>query len=94
MSAAIADAEPIRTTAAPAQARLALVGADSPELIAHMAKRTGGACDMACAADGEPSGGDAAPRIELVPPRTLWSPRGPASTALLTIGRPPRAIQV
>lgn len=91
MTAAIAPAEPIRPAAAPVQARLALVGADSPELLAGVRCRTSG---PSFAADHEPSGGDEAASGDAEPPqRTVWSPRGPASTALLTIGRPPRAVR-
>lgn len=95
MTAAIAPAEPIRPAAAPVQARLALVGADSPELMPHVPMRTAGPCERACAAEHEPSGGEESASSDAEPPqRAVWSPRGPASTALLTIGRPPRAVLI
>lgn len=94
MNATIAPAEPIRA-AAPGLPRPALIGADSPDLSARA-----GMCSTrrrspdTCAAGGEPSGGDAARGDDEPPQRPVWPPRGPASTALLTIGRPPRALRV
>lgn len=88
MTAAIAPAEPIRPAAtAPARGRPLPIGADSPELLA-------GNGSTMCSADSEPSGGEGDARAEEPPQRTAWPPRGPASTALLTIGRPPRAVRV
>lgn len=96
MSIATAPSEAIRTAPPP---RPQIVGADSPELLAHGRVRTccagsGAPTAAMCAAENHgPSGGIEGESAESAEPpqRMTWSRRDWKSTAAFTIGKPPRA---